>query len=270
MDSKKKIYGDTHCHLDMPHFEEDLEEVLSRIEEAELGFVLTLGTDCEDSRRTVELIETYGDYPLYGAVGVHPHDAKTIYPAIPDSIKELGEHPRVIAIGETGLDYYYDNSPRPMQIAMFKEHILWAREVDKPVVIHVRDAWEDSLQTLEENLGPSQKGILHCFSGNAHQARRALDMGLHISLGGPLTWKKNDTLREVVSTIPPERLLCETDAPYLAPVPKRGKRNEPAYVRHVYTVMAKLLGMEEDDLALQIRHNTQELFPTVNWERAEA
>ncbi len=262
------FYADTHCHLDMSQFEEDREEVLERAREAKVAFLLTLGSDCESCPRAVDIATKYASYGVYAAVGIHPHDAKEIYPEIPRFLRDLAKDPRVIAIGETGLDYYYDHSPREMQTAMFREHILWARETDKPVVVHVREAYDDALALLEENFASSQRGILHCFSGTQEEAGRVLNLGMHISLGGPLTWKKNEELRKLAAWIPLDRLLCETDSPYLAPVPKRGKRNEPAYVRHVYAVLAEIRNCSEEDLARQMARNLRDLFPSLSPEEA--
>ena len=262
------FYADTHCHLDMSQFEEDREQVLERAREAGVAFLLTLGSDLESCPKAVEMATQYASYGVYAAVGIHPHDAREIYPDIPESLRTLAEDPRVIAIGETGLDYYYDHSPRQMQTAMFREHILWARETDKPVVVHVRDAYEDALTILEEHFSPSQRGILHCFSGTREDAERVLNLGMHISLGGPLTWKKNEDLRKLAASLPPDRLLCETDSPYLAPAPKRGKRNEPAYVRYVHAALGEIWKCSEEDVARQIARNLGNLFPSLFPEEA--
>ncbi|HPQ37603.1 MAG TPA: TatD family hydrolase [Synergistaceae bacterium] len=262
------FYADIHCHLDMSQFEEDREQVLERAREQEVAFLLTLGSDLESCPRAVEIARKYASYGVYAAVGIHPHDAKEIYPEIPESLRALARDPRVIAIGETGLDYYYDHSPREMQRAMFREHILWAREVDKPLVVHVREAYDDALALLEEHFAPSQRGMVHCFSGTREQAERILDLGMYLSLGGALTWKKNDELRKIAASLPAERLFCETDSPYLAPVPKRGKRNEPAYVRYVYPLLAEVLGCFEEELALRMVQNLREFFPSLFPEEA--
>ncbi len=267
MELSPLFYADTHCHLDMSQFEEDREQVLERARQAKVTCMLTLGSDLESCPKAVEMATQYASYGVYAAVGIHPHDAREIYPEIPESLRVLARNPRVIAIGETGLDYYYDHSPRQIQQAMFRDQILWAREVDKPVVVHVRDAYEDALAILEEHFAPSQRGILHCFSGTPEDAKRVLDLGMHISLGGPLTWKKNEELRQLAATLPPERLLCETDSPYLAPSPKRGKRNEPAHVRYVYTKMAEVLGCSEEDLMRQVIQNLKDLFPSLSGEQ---
>ncbi len=256
MHSKKPGLIDTHCHLEMPQFGEDLEEVLERAREAGLDAMVTIGSDPESSAQAITLAEKFPQ--IYCAVGVHPHDASAF------SMKSLGqlakwtEHEKVVAVGETGLDYHYDNSPREIQQKVFESHLALAVEKNLPAVIHSREAQDDTLRILRAS-GIS-KGVMHFFSGSLEMAEAAMAMGLYISIAGPVTFKKAHKLKEVARAIPDDYLLIETDAPYLSPEPMRGKRNEPAYLVHTAREVAALRDISLEDVARLTSLNARRLF----------
>jgi TatD DNase family protein len=248
---------DSHCHLDDKQFDADREAVIERALAAGVTCMLTVGTgdgppDLEAGIRLAEAHEC-----LWATVGVHPHDARKACPETWRKLEQLVAHPKVVAVGEIGLDYHYDNSPRDQQQAAFIEQLRIARELAKPIVIHTREAWEDTWRLLEQHW--QGVGILHCFSGGPLEARRALDMGFYLAFGGVVTYPKADGVREAAKLTPLDRLLIETDAPYLAPVPHRGKRNEPAYIVETARRLAELRGDSVDELASATTENFQRL-----------
>ena len=222
---------DSHCHLDDERFDEDRDEVIERALAAGVEAMMTIGTGDgpPDLEVAIRLAERYPS--VWATVGVHPHNAAKAAAATIPRLAALAGHPKVLAIGEIGLDYHYDFSPRDVQRGVFADQLALAREAGKPIVIHTREAWEDTLDIIERHWpagGPG--GIMHCFSGGPDEARRCLAMGFHLSFGGIVTFPKAANVREAAKITPIERLLVETDAPYLAPAPYRGKRNEPAFV----------------------------------------
>ncbi len=260
---------DTHCHLEMLQFKDDLQEVLNRAKEAGIEALVTIGSDFKGCKGAVDLSKKY-DF-VYAAVGIHPHDAKDLSEEIFGQIRswisesrayrttcEGGDIPRIVALGEIGLDYYYDHSPREIQRTVFAKQLAYAKECDLPAVIHSREAREDTFRILEES--GVNKGVMHCFSGDADMAEHALGLGLHISFAGPVTFKKSAVLREVAKMVPDERLLIETDAPYLAPDPLRGKRNEPAFIVHTAKHIAALRGVTLEDIDRMTTLNAKRLF----------
>ncbi|MCF7934912.1 MAG: TatD family hydrolase [Synergistales bacterium] len=253
-------FVDTHCHLTMPQFADDLADVLEGARERGIVRMLTVGTREESSSEAVRLAGECASHGVYAAVGVHPHEASTVSEGLPRSLRELAEAPRVVALGETGLDYYYDHSPREQQKRSFAEHIHWARAVGKPLVVHVRDAYDDALEIMRSEGADGIAGIVHCFTGQWEHARAALDLGWYISFAGVLTFKKSTTLRDVAARVPDDRILCETDAPFLAPEPRRGRRNEPALVRFVYSAAASARGSSVDEIARIVATNAEALF----------
>lgn len=250
---------DTHAHLDDPRFDDDRDEVIRRAREAGVSLILNVGFNQKSIERTLALAEKYE--LIYAAVGWHPHEAKTWDPEALDRIETLArEHPKVVAVGETGLDYYRDHSPRPVQAEVFRQQIALAKRVNKPLIIHNREADEDLLRILEEE-GAAEVGvIMHCFSGDKALARRCLDLGCYLSFGGPITFKNGDVQREVASYVPLDCLLIETDAPYLAPHPLRGRRNEPAYVRYVAEQLAELKGLSLEEIGQITMANGRRIF----------
>ncbi len=236
---------DSHCHLDDEKFNEDREAVIGRALEAGVDLMLAIGTgdgppDLECALRLAE------KYPfIYATVGVHPHDAAKASPETFRKLRELAGHPKVVGIGEIGLDYHYDFSPRDTQQAVFEQQLAIAREVGKPIVIHTREAWDDTFRLL----GAGQPGIMHCFSGGPAEAQRSLDLGFHLSFAGIVTYPKALEVQAAARITPLDRMLIETDAPYLAPVPNRGKRNEPAYVVNTARHLAVLKQVSFEHLA---------------------
>jgi TatD DNase family protein len=260
---------DTHCHLEMTPYDEDRNEVIKRAAEAGLEAVITIGSDFAGCKGAVELSRKH-DF-IYAAVGIHPHDAKDFSPEIEEQIKSWiaesreeaascsgNEIPKIVAIGEIGLDYHYDLSPRDVQREVFIRQLEYAAEIDLPVSVHSREANKATMQILQQS--GIKKGVLHCFSGDGEMAEAALAMGLHISIAGPVTFKKAEGLKEIARVIPDERLLVETDAPYLAPVPYRGKRNEPAYVVETAKYIAGLRGITYEDIDRMTTLNAKRLF----------
>lgn len=253
---------DSHCHLDGPRFDDDRDAVLDRARQAGVEAFLAIGTGDgpEDLDCAVQLADRYPD--IYATVGVHPHDAaKSDLDAL-RRLEELCAHPKVLAVGEIGLDYHYDNSPRDIQKRVFVEQMGVAAEREKPIVIHTREAWDDTLDMLRSNWASTGLGgILHCFSGNLEQARTALDMGFYISFAGILTFGRSEELREVAAALPLDRLLVETDSPYLTPAPHRKvRRNEPCYVVETARRLAEVRGLPYEDAAAQTSRNFRSLF----------
>jgi TatD DNase family protein len=248
---------DSHCHLDDKRFADDLDAVIARAMEAGVTRMLSIGTgdgppgiDC-----AIRIADRYES--VFASVGVHPHDAAKAVPKTFDDLRALAGHPKVLAFGEIGLDYHYDFSPREVQREVFLEQLKLARELNLPLIIHTREAWEDTIAILRQQwTGP---GIMHCFTGDPAQAREALDLGLHLAFGGALTFKTADKIRESALITPDDRLLIETDAPYMAPVPHRGKRNEPAMMTETVRKLAELRGVTPDHIARVTTANFERL-----------
>ena len=253
-------FFDTHCHLYDERFADDLPEVLARAAAAGLVDILTLGIDRESSRTSVLQA---GRFPrLHAAVGMQPNGVHEAEPGDWDTIVALATDPTVVAIGETGLDRYWDRAPFPLQEEYFDRHLELARRLNKPVAIHCRDAEADVLRMLQvhyDRHGPI-RGVMHSFCGTTEYAAKFVAMGLHISFAGMLTYKSGDTIRAVARTVPDDRLLIETDAPYLAPVPLRGQRNEPSFVVHTAARLAEVRGQSIETIANLTTTNARELF----------
>jgi len=257
MDEKHTLV-DTHAHLDMKQFEGEVDEIVTRAKDAGVSNIITIGADIESSNAAKALSEIYPG--VFFSPGVHPHDVKDIRDGDYGHLLELARDPKAVAIGETGLDYYYDNSPRELQREHFVRHIALAKEAIKPLIVHSRDANVETIDLLKSENAAETGGTLHCFSGDYDMAAAALDMGFYLSVGGTLTFKKADELRDIIKRIPIERLLLETDCPYLAPHPKRGKRNEPALMIYVVEVLSELKGLSYEDVARITTHNASKLF----------
>jgi len=249
---------DSHCHLDDKQFDPDRDEVIARAREVGVERMMAIGTGSgpPDLEAAVRLARQH-DF-IYATVGVHPHDASKAAPETFAVMEALAADAKVLAIGEIGLDYHYDFSPRDVQRDVFIEQLKLAGRAEKPIVIHTREAWEDTLLLLRENW--SGGGIMHCFSGGPAEARQALDLGFHLSFGGVLTFPKADALREAARLAPEDRLLVETDAPYLAPVPKRGKRNEPAFMVETARRLAEVRGITLEHIAERTTGNFERLM----------
>ncbi|MFS0725089.1 TatD family hydrolase [Paenibacillus sp. 1P07SE] len=249
---------DTHTHLDAKAFEADREETISRAREAGIDRMINIGFNRETIPTTLKLAETY-DF-IYAAVGWHPVDSIHMKPEDLDWIASLMRHEKVVAIGEIGLDYHWDTSPKDVQKRVFREQLQLARKVGKPVVIHNRDAHEDIVNILREENAKEIGGVMHCFSGSWETARQCLDMNFYISLGGPVTFKNARVPKEVLKNVPLDRLLIETDCPYLAPHPFRGKRNEPSYVRLVAEAAAEMKGKTLEEISKITTENAENCF----------
>lgn len=250
---------DSHCHLEFPEFAPEQEAVIERARAAGIGHMLTISTRVHRFSEIVGIAEAYDDISC--SLGTHPHSAEEESDITTAKLVEMGQHPKVVGIGETGLDYYYDNSPRELQQEAFRRHIRAALELDVPVIVHTRDAEDDTMQILrEEGAGANLSGVLHCFSSSPQLAEKALDFGFHISFSGIVTFKKSDELRETARNVPLGRMLVETDAPFLAPMPKRGQRNEPSFVTLTAAVLAGLHGIEPEELAARTTDNFFALF----------
>jgi TatD DNase family protein len=249
------MFVDTHAHLQWRSFDNDLKDVLERAKENRVIRIVNIGFDLAGCVKGVKLAEKHRE--LYATVGIHPHDAKTLNDKTLDKLRELAANPKVLAIGEIGLDYYRNLSPREVQRQAFETQLCLAEELGLPVVIHDREAHEDILQTLLRFKG-KVKGIMHCFSGDKEMAQQCLDLGFKISFNGTITYPKNRELREIAKGIDLKSILLETDCPFLAPQEVRGKRNEPSYLPIIAREIANLKGVNVDDLAEATTSNAEE------------
>jgi TatD DNase family protein len=252
---------DSHAHIDFPQFAEDREAMLERARAAGVTTLLAIGSGPGPEKMDCAL--PYADQYewIYATVGVHPHEAKQVGPEHLQELARLAKHPKVIAWGEIGLDYFYDHSPRDVQERVFREQMTLAEEAKLPIIIHCRDAWPDCLRLIEEAWSPTGLGgILHCFTGTLDEARRGLDAGFMISFAGNSTYPKTQNIRDVARDIPMDRMLIETDAPFLAPQPYRGKRNEPAYVAEVARTLASVRNLSPEEVAESTAANFRRFF----------
>lgn len=253
---------DSHCHLDFPDFAEELDDIVARAEAAGIGRMVTISTRVRQFDRVLAVAERYDS--VFCSVGTHPHNADEELDIEPADLVRISGHPKVVAIGEAGLDYHYDNSPREAQAEGLRRHIAAARETGLPLVIHARDADSDMAAILTEE---TQKGafpaVLHCFSSGRGLAETGIRLGHYVSFSGILTFNRAEDLRDIASDMPGDRILVETDAPYLAPTPFRGKRNEPSYVVNTARVLAETRGVGEDEIAEQTTENFFRLFSKV-------
>lgn len=249
---------DTHAHLHIPEYGEDLDAVLDRARAAGLLGMVTIGTDGESNRAAVALAERHGD--IWASVGIHPHDAAAATEADFEEMERLARGPRVVGLGEMGLDFFRNLSPPNVQDRVFRRQIEVARRVGKPVILHCRDAHREALALLAEERVGEVGGVMHCFSGDVEVAKRCLDLGLMVSIAGPVTYKNARALPEVARYVPMDRLVVETDCPYLTPTPHRGKRNEPAYVALTAAHVAGLRGVDPAALGAALTHNAARLY----------
>lgn len=250
---------DTHCHVHDRKFDDDRAETIARARAAGVNAMLTVGEDIADSRRAIATAQRYG---LTAAVGIHPHEAKDAPADIAGALRPLLDAPGVVAIGETGLDYYYGHSPRESQQNVLRAQLRLAREAGLPVVFHQRDAFDDFTAILREEWRAEMRGVVHCFTGNELQARALVgEFGLLLGIGGVLTFPNAADLRDAVRAVGARSLVLETDCPYLAPVPMRGKRNEPAFVTHTAAKLSDVLALPIDDLVATTDANARRLFP---------
>lgn len=249
---------DSHAHLDDGRFDKDRDRLIKGLKELGIDLVINPGADLNSSIKAVSLTEKYNN--IYAAVGVHPHSAKEMDGSTIEILKSFTNREKVVAIGEIGLDYYYDNSPRDIQQERFIEQLNLAKEVDLPVIIHTREATKDTFDILKEAQDGTLEGVMHCYSGSVEMAMEYIKLGFYISLAGPVTFKNARVSKEVAKAVPLGKLMIETDSPYLTPEPYRGKRNEPFYVRYVAGTIAELRGITFEELAKKTSENAKKLF----------
>lgn len=257
------IFADSHCHIDGEQFDADRDEVVRRAEDAGVKWMLTVGTGNPHNGEIERAVKAAKQYEnVFASVGVHPHDAKLYDDAAEKHLIELAKSEKVVAWGEIGLDFHYDHSPQDTQKKVFRRQIKIARDLGLPIIIHSRDADDETVEILtEECLYENFRGgVMHCFGGSAEMARKMIDINFLISFAGNVTFKKADNLREAARVVPLDRLLIETDCPFLAPVPVRGKRNEPSFVVHTAQFLADFYGIEVEKLANQTTRNFLDFF----------
>ena len=253
---------DTHAHLDMPEFERDLPLVIKRAREEGIIAIVTVGVEPASCQRTLEIADSYSG--VYAMLGVHPHNASDVQEGNLAQLRDMAQHEKVKAWGEIGLDFYRNLSPPEVQRERFRQQIHAGKELKLPLVIHSRQATDETFKILQEEMAWEVGGVIHCFSGDEEIAQRYLDMGFHISIPGVITFKGAQELREVVRKIPLEGILLETDAPFLAPEPHRGKRNEPAYVRFTAQTIAEIRGLDVSEVAASTTENARRVF-NLDW-----
>ena len=254
-----EVLFDTHAHLGLESFyDKDLDKVLHRADEAGVRYIATVGIDVKESEKAIAIAANHAR--VFAVVGVHPHEARRVTDDALEKMARLARHEKVVAYGEIGLDFYRNHSPRHTQMAVFREQIRLARRLGLPIVIHDRDAHEETIRILKEEKADEVGGIIHCFSGDTRMAWDCIAMGFLISIPGTVTFKKAKQVHDVVREVPLDYLLVETDCPYLTPVPYRGKRNEPAYVRHTAAAVAALKGLPFEEVAAATTRNAMQIF----------
>ena len=252
---------DSHAHIDAEQFAKDREAMLGRARAAGVTTLLAIGTGPGPEKLDAAIPYAEAHDWIYTTVGIHPHEAQEVTPAHLETLARLAQHPKVIAWGEIGLDYFYDHSPRDVQARVFRDQMELARAAKLPIIIHCREAWEDCLNVLEEVWKPTGLGgILHCFTSTLEDARRGIDMGFMVSFTGNVTYPKAQAIRDVAKDLPLSKILIETDSPYLAPLPYRGKRNEPAYVAEVVKVLASVRNLQPQEIAETTTGNFRRFF----------
>ena len=253
---------DSHCHLDFPDFSTELDAIIARARAAGVGRLVTISTRVKEHAQVLAIAEKFPE--VFCSVGTHPHYSHEETDIDAAKLIAISKHPKVVAIGEAGLDYFRNNSPRDAQAASLRQHIAAGRETGLPLVIHSRDCDADMARILREESGKGAfPAVLHCFTGGRDLAFAAVDLGHYVSFTGILTFKNSDALREIAAALPADRIMVETDAPYLAPLPYRGKRNEPAYVAETAKVLADARGVSADEIARQTTENFFQLFTKV-------
>ena len=251
---------DSHCHLYFDHFDGRRDDIIEEARQAGVHTIINIGVDLQTSRDSIALAERYDS--IYATVGVHPHDSKTMTADTIDQIKALTRHEKVVAIGEIGLDFYRDHSPRDVQRKAFRRQLELAVETRLPIVIHTREAFRDTVDIVKDFTGSIPGGVFHCFPGDADDAFEVIELGFHVSVGGSMTYK-NSRMAKMATEVPLESILLETDAPFLTPVPFRGKTNRPAYVRHVCDKLAELKAIGATEVEKITDRNCQKLFRLV-------
>jgi len=253
-----RVFSDSHAHLTLEHFDPDRDEVIARARQAGIARLVTVASFIGDAEACAALAARH-DF-IHFTAGVHPHEAKSFTPEVAEGIRRAAARPRAVAIGEIGLDYHYDFSPRDAQRRAFREQIGLARSLTLPIVVHTREAWDDTLLILGEERAREIGGVFHCFSGGKEEARRCLDLGFYLSFAGPVTFKNSSGVAEAAAFAPLDRILCETDSPYLTPHPFRGKRNEPARVVLVAAKVADLKRLTPEAVGEATTRNLETIF----------
>ncbi len=251
-------FVDTHCHLHFPDYQEDQLKVIERAREAGVKSFINVGTDYESSKASIEIAEKFPF--IYATAGIHPHDAKDATPEDMVKISGLLKHPKIIAIGEVGLDFYRNLSPEDVQRKVLVQFFELSKKNHLPLVLHIRDAYQDAIQMIKEHFKNSVRAVSHCFSSDKETMEQLLELGMYISFAGPVTYKKNDPLREAAKVCPLNRILVETDAPFLSPKTQRGKRNEPAFLMETAKWIADLKGIKLEELGKAVSQNCEDLF----------
>lgn len=252
------MFVDSHTHLDFEEYRDDLDSVIRRAREAGVELIINVGTDVDSCRRSLDITRAYD--MVFTSIGIHPHEADAVGDEDITELRALCSQPKVVAIGETGLDFYRNYSSCDNQTRLFAELLAIARDVNLPVILHSREAHSRTIEILRSEMPLPIRGVAHCFSGNEGELKQYLSLGLYVSIAGPVTFPNARRLREVARLVPPERLLIETDCPYLAPQIHRGKRNEPSFVRYVAETLAELHNMRVEDIARITRDNARTLF----------
>ncbi|MBA4390450.1 MAG: hydrolase TatD [Syntrophus sp. (in: bacteria)] len=252
------MYVDSHCHLEMESFDKDRDAVIQKSLQEGLQYMLTVGTEESYFDKVIGIVDKYP--AVYGAMGIHPHNGAEFNPAVADKIRLFAKHPKIVGYGEVGLDFFKNYSPKDVQIRAFREQLKLAQEVCMPIIVHSRSAREETLEILKDTYRSPQGGVIHCYSYDLDYAKRFLDMGFYISIPGTITYKNNEELMKVVGYIPDDRILAETDAPFLTPHPHRGKRNVPHFVKLTIEKMAAIRNKDKEELALMINKNFVKLF----------
>lgn len=249
---------DVHAHLELEPLVRDPAVVVRRAEEAGVSAIITVGIDKEDARVAIDIVDRFDT--VFGCVGFHPHNAKSVCDGDLATMAELARHPKVLGYGEIGLDFFRNHSPHDTQRTVFRDQIALAQELNKPVVIHLRNAYKEGLDILEAAAPFPAGGVIHCFSGTKEDAHRFVALGFYVSIPGTVTYKKNDEMRAIVRDLPPDRILLETDCPFLAPEPLRGRDNEPAFLVHTAAKVAEILGISYGEICQLTTQNAQRLF----------
>jgi len=249
---------DSHAHLELEPLVQDSVGVLERATEAGIIAIVTVGTNIPDAEKALEIADRFDK--VFVSIGVHPHNAKEVHEGTFTIMEELSKHPKVVAYGEIGLDFFRNRSPQSVQVSVFADQLELAKKLTKPVVIHLRNAYEQGMEMLEKAAPFDAGGVIHCFSGDQKDADRALEMGFYISSPGTVTYKKNDKLRTILSTVPENRILLETDAPFLTPEPLRGKGNEPAFIVHTARKVAEIRNVSIEEISRVTTANAIRLF----------
>jgi TatD DNase family protein len=255
------MFVDSHCHLEMESFDKDRDKVIERSLKEGLAYLLTVGTEEQYFKKVLEIVEKYDR--VYGAIGIHPHESESYSEKIAATIEQYLKHPKIVGYGEVGLDFFKNYSPREAQIKAFREQLSVAKALGFPVIVHSRSAREETLSLLKETYGNNASGVVHCYSYDWSTAKKLLDMGFYISIPGTITYANAKESVEVVRNIPLDRLLAETDAPFLTPVPHRGKRNEPSFVKLTVKKISEIKNRDVEEVASNLSGNFLKVFPKV-------